>query len=109
MDSESERTAAGAPASAASAGTDAEATASPPAKSSDKGLKKGAIGFMDGLAIGLDSTAPAYSRKLEVDIHVGWLFPRSSNICERQQPELVLLWKKLFEAKWPSLGALPTR
>ncbi len=34
---------------------------SPPANSSDKGLKKGAIGFMDGLAIGLDSTAPAYS------------------------------------------------
>jgi amino acid transporter len=34
---------------------------SPPPKSSDKGLKKGAIGFMDGLAIGLDSTAPAYS------------------------------------------------
>ena len=31
---------------------------SPPANSSDKGLKKGAIGFMDGLAIGLDSTAP---------------------------------------------------
>lgn len=28
---------------------------------SDKGLKKGAIGFVDGLAIGLDSTAPAYS------------------------------------------------
>ena len=28
---------------------------------SDKGLKKGAIGFIDGLATGLDSTAPAYS------------------------------------------------
>ncbi len=27
----------------------------------DKGLKEGAIGFWDGLAIGLDSTAPAYS------------------------------------------------
>ena len=27
----------------------------------DKGLKKGSIGFLDGLAIGLDSTAPAYS------------------------------------------------
>jgi amino acid transporter len=27
----------------------------------DKGLKKDAIGFVDGLAIGLDSTAPAYS------------------------------------------------
>jgi hypothetical protein len=27
----------------------------------DKGLKKDAIGFGDGLAIGLDSTAPAYS------------------------------------------------
>jgi amino acid transporter len=31
------------------------------AGSGDKGLKKGAIGFLDGLAIGLDSTAPAYS------------------------------------------------
>ena len=27
----------------------------------DKGLKKESIGFLDGLAIGLDSTAPAYS------------------------------------------------
>ncbi|MGL5810550.1 MAG: APC family permease [Nocardioides sp.] len=27
----------------------------------EKGLKEGAIGFWDGLAIGLDSTAPAYS------------------------------------------------
>jgi len=27
----------------------------------DKGLKKDSIGFVDGLAIGLDSTAPAYS------------------------------------------------
>jgi amino acid transporter len=27
----------------------------------DKGLKKDAIGFVDGLAIGVDSTAPAYS------------------------------------------------
>ena len=27
----------------------------------DKGLKPNAIGFWDGLAIGLDSTAPAYS------------------------------------------------
>ncbi len=27
----------------------------------DKGLKKNSIGFLDGLAIGLDSTAPAYS------------------------------------------------
>jgi len=27
----------------------------------DKGLQSGAIGFLDGLAIGLDSTAPAYS------------------------------------------------
>jgi amino acid transporter len=35
--------------------------ATPSATSSDKGLKKGAIGFLDGLAIGLDSTAPAYS------------------------------------------------
>ena len=31
------------------------------ADSGEKGLKKGAIGFLDGLAIGLDSTAPAYS------------------------------------------------
>jgi amino acid transporter len=30
-------------------------------EASDKGLKKGAIGFLDGLSIGLDSTAPAYS------------------------------------------------
>ncbi len=27
----------------------------------DKGLKKNAIGFWDGLSIGLASTAPAYS------------------------------------------------
>jgi amino acid transporter len=32
-----------------------------PAGHHDKGLKEGAIGFWDGLAIGLDSTAPAYS------------------------------------------------
>jgi len=31
------------------------------ADTGDKGLKKDAIGFVDGLAIGLDSTAPAYS------------------------------------------------
>ena len=31
------------------------------AETGDKGLKKDAIGFSDGLAIGLDSTAPAYS------------------------------------------------
>jgi amino acid transporter len=31
------------------------------AETGDKGLKKDAIGFLDGLAIGLDSTAPAYS------------------------------------------------
>jgi amino acid transporter len=31
------------------------------AEQGDKGLKKDAIGFLDGLAIGLDSTAPAYS------------------------------------------------
>jgi len=31
------------------------------AETGDKGLKKDAIGFGDGLAIGLDSTAPAYS------------------------------------------------
>jgi hypothetical protein len=27
----------------------------------DKGLKKDAIGFLDGLVIGISSTAPAYS------------------------------------------------
>ena len=31
------------------------------AETSEKGLKKDAIGFIDGLAIGLASTAPAYS------------------------------------------------
>lgn len=30
-------------------------------ETNDKGLQKDAIGFVDGLAIGLDSTAPAYS------------------------------------------------
>ncbi|MGH2962451.1 MAG: APC family permease [Solirubrobacterales bacterium] len=30
-------------------------------RDTDKGLKKDAIGFLDGLAIGVDSTAPAYS------------------------------------------------
>ena len=33
----------------------------PKAEVGDKGLKKDSIGFLDGLAIGLDSTAPAYS------------------------------------------------
>ncbi len=32
-----------------------------PAETGDKGLKKNAIGFWDGLSIGLASTAPAYS------------------------------------------------
>lgn len=32
-----------------------------PTKARDKGLKANAVGFWDGLAIGLDSTAPAYS------------------------------------------------
>lgn len=32
-----------------------------PEASSDKGLKKNAVGFWDALAVGLDSTAPAYS------------------------------------------------
>src|SRR4051812_23357011 len=59
MESESERIGAGPPASAATPET--ESQASPPRAKSDKGLKKGAIGFVDGLAIGLDSTAPAYS------------------------------------------------
>jgi amino acid transporter len=31
------------------------------AETGEKGLKKDAIGFLDGLAIGVDSTAPAYS------------------------------------------------
>jgi amino acid transporter len=33
----------------------------PKSEVGDKGLKKDSIGFLDGLAIGLDSTAPAYS------------------------------------------------
>ena len=33
----------------------------PKSEVGDKGLKKNSIGFLDGLAIGLDSTAPAYS------------------------------------------------
>lgn len=37
------------------------ATAPAEAEVGDKGLKKNSIGFLDGLAIGLDSTAPAYS------------------------------------------------
>ena len=32
-----------------------------PAETGEKGLKKNAIGFVDGLCIGLASTAPAYS------------------------------------------------
>ncbi len=35
--------------------------AAAPAETGDKGLKKDAIGFVDGVAIGLASTAPAYS------------------------------------------------
>jgi hypothetical protein len=31
------------------------------AETGEKGLKKDAIGFVDGLAVGLASTAPAYS------------------------------------------------
>jgi hypothetical protein len=31
------------------------------AETGDKGLKKNAIGFLDGLSVGLASTAPAYS------------------------------------------------
>jgi len=61
MEGESEGIPAEAPASTGTPGKEAEAAAAAPAKSSDKGLKKGAIGFLDGLAIGLDSTAPAYS------------------------------------------------
>ncbi len=39
-----------------------EADARPPeAGGGSKGLKAGTVGFLDGLAIGLDSTAPAYS------------------------------------------------
>jgi amino acid transporter len=37
------------------------ASDAPGAETGDKGLKKDAIGFTDGLAIGVDSTAPAYS------------------------------------------------
>ncbi len=55
MESESERIAAG------PAHRNAEPATSAPAAAGDKGLKRGAIGFIDGLAIGLDSTAPAYS------------------------------------------------
>jgi amino acid transporter len=61
MESESERIGAGPPDSAATPQTDADTAAAAGTTSSDKGLKKGAIGFVDGLAIGLDSTAPAYS------------------------------------------------
>ena len=59
MESESERSGAGPPASAATPATEPQGPS--PAAHGDKGLKKGAIGFVDGLAIGLDSTAPAYS------------------------------------------------
>ena len=38
-----------------------EAQALDPAEVGDKGLKKDAIGFLDGLVIGISSTAPAYS------------------------------------------------
>ena len=44
-------------ASVAAGGTDAD----PHAEHIEKGLKKNAIGFVDGLCIGLASTAPAYS------------------------------------------------
>lgn len=37
------------------------AAAKPAVETGEKGLKKGAIGFLDGLSIGLASTAPAYS------------------------------------------------
>src|SRR6476661_597737 len=37
------------------------ATEAAAAETGDKGLKKGAIGFVDALVIGLASTAPAYS------------------------------------------------
>jgi hypothetical protein len=61
MGSEGERIGAGAPGAPATPHESAE-TPAPEAKAQgDKGLKKGAIGFVDGLAIGLDSTAPAYS------------------------------------------------
>lgn len=38
-----------------------ESVVEEPAGHHDKGLKSGAIGFWDGVAIGVDSTAPAYS------------------------------------------------
>jgi hypothetical protein len=41
----------------------ASVVASPgkPVETGEKGLKKDAIGFLDGLSIGLASTGPAYS------------------------------------------------
>jgi amino acid transporter len=38
-----------------------EASAAPEVQTGRKGLRKDAIGFLDGLSIGLNSTAPAYS------------------------------------------------
>ena len=38
-----------------------ESSSVPDQTAGDKGLKKNAIGFLDGLTIGLNSTAPAYS------------------------------------------------
>jgi amino acid transporter len=61
MESESERIGPGTPASAATSERDAAGESAATPGGTDKGLKKGAIGFVDGLAIGLDSTAPAYS------------------------------------------------
>ena len=37
------------------------ATGTEPVETGEKGLKKNAIGFVDGLSVGLASTAPAYS------------------------------------------------
>jgi hypothetical protein len=62
MGSESESIGAGTAAAAATPGREAQAQAPATKGSDDKGLKKGAIGFVDGLAIGLDSTAPRRPR-----------------------------------------------
>ena len=57
-------------------------------RAKDKGLKKGAIGFTDGLAIGLASTAPAYSLAAvigSVVVVVGVQAPSSLQQCRAAQ------------------------
>ena len=41
-------------------------------RAGDKGLKQDAIGFLDGLVIGISSTAPAYSLAAVLAIVVVW-------------------------------------